>query len=85
MFNPIQIPFGCVMLFNVVDLKPGVTVEDVELVLGEMCNVVKTTTVMTKVDLLAVKSIAMLDLFPMRVVWAMMHPNPNEFSKIWAM
>lgn len=41
MFNPIQIPFGCVMLFNVVDLKPGVTIEDVELVLGEMCNVVK--------------------------------------------
>ena len=41
MFNPIQIPFGCVMLFNVVDLKPSVTVEDVELVLGEMCNVVK--------------------------------------------
>ena len=29
------------MLFNVVDLKDGVTVEDVELVLGEMCNVVK--------------------------------------------
>ncbi|MGB3915963.1 hypothetical protein J9253_11255 [Thiothrix litoralis] len=41
MFNPIQIPFGCTMLFNVVDLKDGVTVEDVELVLGEMCNVVK--------------------------------------------
>lgn len=41
MFNPIQIPFGCVMLFNVVDLKEGVTVEDVELALGEMCNVVK--------------------------------------------
>jgi len=41
MFNPINIPFGCVMLFNVVDLKEGVTVEDVELVLGEMCNVVK--------------------------------------------
>ncbi|WP_020560436.1 hypothetical protein [Thiofilum flexile] len=41
MFNPIEIPFGCVMLFNVVDLKPGVAVEDVELVLGEMCNVVK--------------------------------------------
>ncbi|MGB5599171.1 MAG: hypothetical protein WBM66_10675, partial [Thiothrix litoralis] len=38
---PIQIPFGCTMLFNVVDLKDGVTVEDVELVLGEMCNVVK--------------------------------------------
>ena len=41
MFNPINIPFGCVMLFNVVDLKDGVSVEDVELVLGEMCNVVK--------------------------------------------
>jgi len=41
MFNPINIPFGCVMLFNVIDLKEGVTVSDVELVLGEMCNVVK--------------------------------------------
>ena len=41
MFHPISIPFGCVMLFNVVDLKDGVTVEDVELVLGNMCNVVK--------------------------------------------
>lgn len=43
MFHPIEIPFGCVMLFNVVDLKEGVTVEDVELALGEMCNVVKNT------------------------------------------
>ena len=43
MFHPITIPFGCVMLFNVVKLKDGVTVEDVELVLGEMCNVVKNT------------------------------------------
>jgi len=41
MFEPIQIPYGCVMMFNVVDLKEGVKVEDVELVLGEMCNVVK--------------------------------------------
>ena len=41
MFEPIEIPFGCVMMFNVVDLKDGVTVEDVELALGEMCNVVK--------------------------------------------
>jgi len=41
MFHPIEIPFGCVMLFNVVDLKDGVKVEDVELVLGQMCNVVK--------------------------------------------
>ena len=29
------------MLFNVVDLKDGVTVEDVEMALGDMCNVVK--------------------------------------------
>ncbi len=43
MFHPVSIPFGCVMLFNVVDLKDGVTVEDVELTLGEMCNVVKNT------------------------------------------
>lgn len=43
MFHPIEIPYGCVMLFNVVDLKDGVTAEDVELVMGEMCNVVKNT------------------------------------------
>jgi len=41
MFEPIKIPFGCKMLFNVVDLKEGVSIEDVELVMGEMCNVVK--------------------------------------------
>ena len=43
MYEPIEIPFGCVMMFNVVDLKDGVKVEDVELALGEMCNVVKNT------------------------------------------
>lgn len=31
------------MLFNVVKSKEGVKVEDVELTLGEMCNVVKNT------------------------------------------
>ena len=41
MFNPIEIPFGSTMLFNVVDLKEGITIEDVELLLGDMCNVVK--------------------------------------------
>ena len=41
MYNPINIPFGGVMLFNVVKLKEGVTLEDVEMELGEMCNVVK--------------------------------------------
>ncbi len=34
MFSPITIPFGCVMMFNVVDLKDGVTIDDVELALG---------------------------------------------------
>ena len=43
MFGSIEIPFDCVMLFNVVKLKTGVTVEDVELALGEMCNTVKET------------------------------------------
>ena len=41
MFNPLSIPFGCVMLYNVVKLKDGVSEEDVQLALGEMCNVVK--------------------------------------------
>ena len=43
MFEPITIPFGAVMLFNVVKLKQGITPQDVELALGEMCNVVKNT------------------------------------------
>jgi hypothetical protein len=43
MFHPITIPFGSKMLFNGVKLKPGVTVADIELVLGEMCHVVKET------------------------------------------
>lgn len=41
MFTPIMIPFDAKMLFNVAKLKEGVTLEDVELKLGEMCNVVK--------------------------------------------
>ena len=43
MFNPITLPFGAKMLFNTVTLKPGVKFEDVELAVGEMCNVVKET------------------------------------------
>ncbi len=43
MFHPIEIPFGCVLLFNVVKLKDGVEVSDVEMQLGEMCNTVKNT------------------------------------------
>lgn len=43
MFMPLTIPFGSVMLYNVLKLKPGVTKDDVELAIGEMCNVVKNT------------------------------------------
>ncbi len=43
MFGPITVPFGARMLFNVLKLKPGVDIVDVELALGEMCNVVKDT------------------------------------------
>lgn len=43
MFSPITIPFGAKMLFNTATIKPGVAFEDVELALGEMCNVVKDT------------------------------------------
>jgi len=43
MFAPISIPFGAKMLFNTLKLKSGVEIEEVELALGEMCNVVKNT------------------------------------------
>ena len=43
MFDPVSIPFGAKMLFNTVKLKPGVAMDDMELALGEMCNVVKDT------------------------------------------
>ena len=43
MFDPVSIPFGAKMLFNTVKLKPGIDMDDVELALGEMCNVVKDT------------------------------------------
>jgi len=43
MFEPVTLPFGAKMLINTVKLKPGVTFEQVELAVGEMCNVVKET------------------------------------------
>jgi hypothetical protein len=41
MFGPITLPFGAKMLFNTVKLKPGVSFDQVELAVGEMCMVVK--------------------------------------------
>ena len=43
MFGPITLPFGAKMLFNTVKLKPGVTFDDVEMAVREMCSVVKET------------------------------------------
>lgn len=43
MFNPITLPYGAKMLFNTAKLKPGVSFEQVELAVGEMCNTVKET------------------------------------------
>ena len=43
MFHPIWIPYDVKMLFNVVKLKPEYTIDDAELVMGEMCNLVKNT------------------------------------------
>lgn len=43
MFSPITLPFGAKMLFNTVKLAPGVSFDDVELAVAEMCNVVKDT------------------------------------------
>lgn len=43
MFSPITLPFGAKMLFNTVTLKPGITFEDIELAVGELCSVVKET------------------------------------------
>ena len=43
MFGPITLPFGAKMLFNTVKLKPGVTFDEVEMAVGEMCMVVKET------------------------------------------
>ena len=42
-FDAISIPFGAKMLFNTIKLKPGVSMDDAEMALGEMCNVVKDT------------------------------------------
>jgi len=41
MFHAINIPYGAKMLFNVVKLKPGVDFDEIELLIGEMCNTVK--------------------------------------------
>lgn len=43
MFNPITVPAEAKVLYNVVKLKPGVTMDDVELTVGQMCHVVKET------------------------------------------
>ena len=41
--GPITVPFGAKLLFNTIKLKPGTTIDDVEVALAEMCSVVKET------------------------------------------
>ena len=43
MFGPITLHFGAKMLFNTITLNPGVTFEQIELAVGELCMVVKAT------------------------------------------
>lgn len=43
MFDSINIPYGTVMLFNIVKLRKDVQFADVELAVGDMCNTVKNT------------------------------------------
>ena len=43
MYHPITVPADARMLFNIVKLKPEDDIEDVELTLGEMCEIVKST------------------------------------------
>ncbi len=40
MFSPITVPYGAKMLFNTLQLKPGVNFDDVETAVGEVCNFV---------------------------------------------
>ena len=67
MFNALSVPFGCVMMYNVVKLKDGVSEEDVQLALGEMCNVVKNTYGDEKGGFIAGRFINSADLFRTRV------------------
>lgn len=43
MFGPVTLPFGAKMLFNTIKLKPGVTFEQIELAVGELCMTIKAT------------------------------------------
>ena len=36
MFDPVTLPYGAKMLFNTVQLKPGVSLDEAELAIGEM-------------------------------------------------
>ena len=63
MFDAINIPYGAKMLFNVVKLKSGVSFDDIELTIGEMCNAVKIPTETRKVGLSRDRSLSVPDLF----------------------
>ena len=43
MFSPGTVPFGAKLLFNTVKLEPGVSFDDVEAAVAQMCKVVQQT------------------------------------------
>ena len=43
MFQPLSVLYGCVMMHNPVKLKTGISLEDVELLPGKLCNLIKNT------------------------------------------
>jgi hypothetical protein len=43
MFGPITIPYGAQLVFHTIRPKPGVTFDDIELALAELCGAVKAT------------------------------------------
>ena len=83
MFAPIEVPYGCKMLFNVVDLKDGYTIEDVELLLGEMCNVVKNNYGDDNGGFIEVKFLKMMALSLMKVQFKTQTIHPiKELTKM---
>jgi hypothetical protein len=43
LFDTVNSPYGAKMLFYVVKLKPGISFDDIEMSIGELCNTVKNT------------------------------------------
>ncbi len=83
MFDPINIPFGAKMLFNVVELKKGVSLDAIEMAIGEMCNTVKNTYGNDEGGLLPDRCLNSQDSFPRRARYRQrMNPQRN-MKNMW--